>query len=71
MSGTGGRDLRECVDRFGNIAVDVTIGDGPGAGIRSTGASATPATVAAFLRDLADDVAALCTVTIPERQVKP
>ena len=68
MSGTGGRDLRECLDKFGNIAVDVTIGDGPGAGVRSTGASAEPATVAGFLRDLADDVAALSTATCENRQ---
>jgi hypothetical protein len=54
---TGGRDLTEHVDRFGNINVDVTIG-GPAstAGPRTTGANATPATVAGFLRDLADDV---------------
>jgi hypothetical protein len=52
------RDLAEHVDRFGNISVDVAIGGGPGATgeKRSTGASATPATVAAFLRELADDV---------------
>jgi hypothetical protein len=53
-----GRDLSGHVDRFGNIAVDVTIGGGPGAwaATRATGASASPATVAGFLRELADDV---------------
>ena len=56
---TGGRDLSECLDRFGNIAVDVTIGTGPDAGKREAGASATPSMVAAFLRDLADDVGRL------------
>jgi hypothetical protein len=52
------RDLREHVDRFGNIAVHVEIGGGPGTGgeTRSTGASASPATVARFLSELADDV---------------
>ncbi len=55
---TGGRDLRDCVDRFGNIGADVMIGGGPCAAEEwPTGASAPPATVAAFLRDLADDVA--------------
>jgi hypothetical protein len=52
------RDLRGHVDRFGNISVAVEIGGGPGArpDKRPTGANATPATVARFLRDLADDV---------------
>jgi hypothetical protein len=55
---TGGRDLSGHLDQFGNIAVDVTIGGGPGVTLppASTGASATPAMVAAFLRDLAADV---------------
>lgn len=53
------RDLSPQLDAFGNIAVDVTIGGGPGAADRVTGASAGPEMVAAFLRDLADDVAAL------------
>jgi hypothetical protein len=53
---TGGRDLRRCLDKFGHISVDVEIGGGPGAGRHSTGASAKPATVARFLRELADDV---------------
>ena len=53
------RDLSPQVDRFGNIAVDVTVGGGPGVPERATGASASPQTVAAFLRELADDVAAL------------
>jgi hypothetical protein len=53
------RDLSPQVDRFGNIGVDVTIGNGPGAGERVTGASNKPLEVAAFLRELADDVAAL------------
>lgn len=53
------RDLSPQVDRFGSIAVDVTIGGGPGATDRVTGASASPQTVAAFLRELADDIAAL------------
>lgn len=53
------RDLSPQVDRFGNVAVHVAIGGGPGAAERETGASATPQTVAAFLRELADDVAAL------------
>jgi hypothetical protein len=53
------RDLHEHVDQFGNIAVDVEIGGGPGAWPekRATGASASPAMVARFLRDLADDLA--------------
>lgn len=52
------RDLAEHVDRFGCISVDVEIGGGPGAAgeKRSTGASSTPAAVARFLRELADDV---------------
>ena len=53
------RDLTSQLDRFGNISVDVTLGDGPGASKRETGASAEPLMVAAFLRELADDVAAL------------
>ena len=54
---TGGRDLSRCVDRFGNIAVDVVIGGGPGdAETHETGASNRPAVVARFLRNLADDV---------------
>ena len=57
---TDTRDLSEYVDRFGNIAVDVTIGGGPGAREkRSTGASATPTMIARFLRELAADVEAL------------
>jgi hypothetical protein len=52
------RDLAEHVDQFGNIAVDVQVGGGPGAAAqaRATGANAPPATVARFLRELADDV---------------
>jgi hypothetical protein len=52
------RDLAEHVDRFGNIGVDVEIGGGPGTAgqTRTTGASARPAMVARFLRELADDV---------------
>jgi hypothetical protein len=52
------RDLSPHVDRFGNIAVDVQIGGGPGCDgePHETGASAKPATVARFLRELADDV---------------
>lgn len=57
------RDLRNCVDAFGNISVEVTVGGGSWAASRETGATATPATVAQFLRDLADDVAALETLT--------
>lgn len=53
------RDLAPQLDRFGNIGVEVKIGGGPGADERETGASARPETVARFLRDLADDVAAL------------
>lgn len=56
MRCTPERDLSAQVDTFGNISVDVTIGDYPGAVGRSTGASAPPATVACFLRDLADDI---------------
>ena len=56
MSGTGGRDLSAQVDRFGNISVEVKIGGGPGAQEHETGASAKPATVAKFLRELASDV---------------
>lgn len=59
MTGTGGRDLRPQVDRFGNIAAQVVLGGGPGAAERPTGASAAPAAVAGFLRELADDVARL------------
>ena len=55
-AGTGGRDLTACTDQFGNIAVGVTIGGGPGAQQRTTGASHVPAAVAAFLRDLAGDI---------------
>lgn len=55
------RDLKPQLDRFGNISVDVTIGGGPGAADRLTGASASPLTVAGFLRELADDVAALAS----------
>lgn len=52
------RDLTEHVDRFGHISVSVEIGGGPGAATepRATGASARPAMVARFLRELADDV---------------
>lgn len=52
------RDLSEHVDRFGHIAVHIEIGGGPGAAeeTRTTGASADPATIAKFLRELADDV---------------
>jgi hypothetical protein len=53
------RDLTPQLDTFGNIGVDVTIGGGPGAAERVTGASGDPLAVAAFLTDLADDVAAL------------
>jgi hypothetical protein len=55
------RDLRPHVDRFGNISVTVEIGGGPGTADtekRGTGASNKPAAVAAFLRQLADDVEA-------------
>jgi hypothetical protein len=53
----GTRDLAKYVDRFGNISVAVEIGGGPGAhGPRLAGASAPPATVAKFLRELAGDV---------------
>lgn len=68
MSGTGGRDLSECLDKFGNIAVDVVIGHGPGAGKRETGASAKPAVVARFLRDLAGDVQRLSAAADGRRQ---
>ncbi len=50
------RDLSSCVDRFGNISVDVEIGGGPGAGTHTTGATAPPAMVARFLRELADEI---------------
>lgn len=52
------RDLSEFVSRFGHIAVDVEISTpGNRGGVsRSTGASNTPALVARFLRELADDV---------------
>jgi hypothetical protein len=52
------RDLSDCVDRFGNISVAVEIGGGPKAGTHETGASAEPATVARFLRELADEIEA-------------
>lgn len=68
-TGTGGRDLTEQVDRFGNISVDVTLGTGPGAVERGTGASAPPATVARFLRDLADDVDRLTTANCEKRNL--
>jgi hypothetical protein len=55
------RDLTAQVDRFGHISVAVEIGGGPGARVKEvTGASALPATVARFLRELADDVERLC-----------
>jgi hypothetical protein len=55
------RDLTGQVDRFGHISVAVEIGGGPGARLKElTGASALPATVARFLRELADDVERLC-----------
>jgi len=50
------RDLSSCVDRFGNISVDVEIGGAPGAGTHTTGATAPPAMVARFLRELADEI---------------
>jgi hypothetical protein len=52
------RDLSEFVSRFGHIAVDVEVSTpGNRGGVpRSTGASNTPAAVARFLRELADDV---------------
>ena len=51
------RDLADYVDRFGHIGVDVEVRKpGTTAEGRSTGASGPPATVAGFLRDLADDV---------------
>jgi hypothetical protein len=57
--GTWERDLAGYVDQHGNIAVDVAI-RWPGhvaMGVsRETGVSAPPATVARFLRELADDV---------------
>lgn len=56
VGGTGGRDLSGQLDRFGNLSVEVVLGGGPGAARRETGASAKPATVAQFLRDLAADV---------------
>ena len=68
-----GRDLRKCVDRFGNISVDVTIGSGPGAEEWTTGGSAGPATIAGFLRDLADDMDTLIPVstgTLPKRNTE-
>ena len=64
---TGGRDLAEQLDAFGNISVEVKIGGGPWASTRETGASASPATIAAFLRDLADDVAQLDTADCRKR----
>ena len=55
MSGqaTQGRDFAPCVDAFGNISVDVTIGGGPWAETREGGASAAPAVIAKYLRELA------------------
>jgi hypothetical protein len=52
------RDLREHVDRYGNISVSVEIGGGPGAvpQTRATGSNAVPVMVARFLRELAADV---------------
>ena len=52
------RDLSEFVSRFGHIAVDVEIRmpGNRGGPSRSTGAANTPAIVARFLRELADDV---------------
>ena len=54
------RDLTPYINHFGHIAVDVTIGRAPGVNVepRTTGASAEPATVAGFLRELADDIEA-------------
>ena len=51
---TVNRNLSPHLDRFGNIRVDVTIGAQPDD--RQTGANAPPATVARFLRELADDI---------------
>lgn len=71
-TGTGGRDLSGHVDKFGNIAVAVEIGGGPGCGqTRSTGASATPAMVAGFLRDLADDVERARVTPVPRGETPP
>jgi hypothetical protein len=49
-------DFSKQVDRFGNISVDITIGDGPGAEPRETGFSARPSIVARTLRSLADAI---------------
>jgi hypothetical protein len=61
----GGRDLTRCLDRYGYISANVTLGTGPGAEAWKTGASADPATVAKFLRELADDVEKLGRLTDP------
>lgn len=61
---TPGRDLARHVDQFGNISVQVEVGGGP-VPTRATGANASPASAAGFLRDLADDVARVKTKDIP------
>jgi hypothetical protein len=48
------RDLSPYIDRFGHISVSVEIGHDTK---RATGANNTPIVVAAFLRELADDIA--------------
>jgi hypothetical protein len=54
------RDLRPYLDNFGNISVKCEVGGAPGAvEARLTGASAKPAQIARFLRELADEVEAL------------
>jgi hypothetical protein len=50
------RDLRRYVDRHGNIHVHVEILGEDEFNKHTTGASASPRTVANFLRELADDV---------------
>lgn len=47
------RDLNPYIDRFGHISVTVEIGHDAK---RATGANNTPTAVAAFLRELADDI---------------
>lgn len=61
---TPGRDLARHVDQFGNISVQVEVGGGS-VPTRATGANASPASAAGFLRDLADDVARVKTKDIP------
>lgn len=68
MTGTGGRDLRPHVAQNGGIAVRVEIGGWSG---RRVGIVGDPTRVAAWLRDLADDVEAAGKPTNLRRPERP